>query len=304
MKTIISCFLLLISCFSMAQDWAPIGATWYYTEGFPFSPNIDYFKIESVKDTVILGKTCRKMVKRNILSCTDRPFTEYTYIENNKVYFLDTVFNSFQVLYDFGADAGGQWMIKVKNYANPPDVDTIFIRVDSTTTVLVNGFPLKKQYLTYDFHNEMLPGYTGYTYNVEIIETIGDIGYMFNWMPNFGYICDGNFSDGLRCYEDSIIGLYETGIADSCDYVYVGIRDQELPGIELYPNPVHDVLKVHSSKSGPASFQILDVSGSPVSTGIIENDRIQAGNLTRGMYFLELYDRNGKLLACKKFLKD
>ncbi len=48
---------------------------------------------------------------------------------------------------------------------------------------------------------------------------------MFNYAPAWSFVCDGNFSHGLRCYEDDTIGLYETGLADSCDYRHHFLQD-------------------------------------------------------------------------------
>ena len=71
-----------------AQDWAPIGAAWYYSEGFSFwnEYDEDYIKFESVKDTLVEGKNCRKITKLHKIVCNDRPSIEYMYSENGKVF--------------------------------------------------------------------------------------------------------------------------------------------------------------------------------------------------------------------------
>src|SRR5512137_1956410 len=100
--SLLSAFCLL--CLTTpAQEWAPIGALWHYTEKFSvWNPpiEIDYIKIESIKDTIIADKVCKKLTKRHNLCCTDRPDVEFMYSENNQVFFYDTHFNSFQLLYD------------------------------------------------------------------------------------------------------------------------------------------------------------------------------------------------------------
>jgi len=43
----------------LGQNWAPIGATWYYEIVYPFSPQLAYIKYESVGDTNIQGHLCK-----------------------------------------------------------------------------------------------------------------------------------------------------------------------------------------------------------------------------------------------------
>jgi hypothetical protein len=72
LNVLIILWLVLISDVTFSQDFAPIGAQWYYSEHHAFSGDIDYLKIESVKDTVIKGLACRKLVKNTVLNCTGR----------------------------------------------------------------------------------------------------------------------------------------------------------------------------------------------------------------------------------------
>lgn len=58
------------------QEFAPVGAEWYYNERFAFSGDVDYIKFTSVKDTVVQGKTCSKIIKRQRLISQD--FSENT----------------------------------------------------------------------------------------------------------------------------------------------------------------------------------------------------------------------------------
>ena len=153
MKKLTSIFVFIFlfqTCIS--QEWAPIGATWHYTEKFSFW-NVydeDYIKFESVKDTMVMGKNCRKITKRHKLVCNDRPKTEYMYQENGKVYFYDPHFSGFQILYDFSGNQFDSWTILVKD--DPfRNVDTLNITVDSTDVVNVNGIDLKQLHVTYQF---------------------------------------------------------------------------------------------------------------------------------------------------------
>lgn len=304
MKTLILffsfCFLWLTTT---SQGWAPIGARWHYTENFSFwNPIVeDYIKIESVKDTVVAGKVCRKLTKRHNIGCSDRPDIEFMYSENNQVFFFDTNFSSFQILYDFGAIQGDSWAILVKDLDPPEDVDTLIVSVDSTNQTIINGISLKQLFVTYKLKGETNPYVK---HNSTIIESIGDLWYMFNYYPEWALGCDMNFSEGLRCYEDSLIGLFETGIADSCEYIKLldGNEDIESPPITIYPVPANEVLLVKIEKRIPIQFKIYDFTGKVVLTRILKDNRIPVYELKPGIYIIELFDSNESLLSRQKIL--
>lgn len=297
------CFFSLVT---IAQEWAPVGATWHYTERFfmGFTPlEIDYIKIESVKDTVVDGITCKKLTKRHNVACADRPYVEYMYSQNGKVYFYDAGFSTFQVLYDFSADQGDSWIIKIKNYTNPDDTDSLIVTVDSIDFITINEIELKRLYVTNLFLNEVVPNFT---YNATIIESIGDLIYMFNFFPSFAFACDGNYSDGLRCYEDSVIGLWETGIADSCTYIksWTGVRNNENSRITIYPNPVEEYIYISSEQISPCRYRILEITGREILSGEIASNRIMIQNLPKGLYILELSSSSDTLISRQKILKN
>jgi hypothetical protein len=302
-KVVFICILSFFAVSGMTQEWAPVGATWYYTESF-FGPGIDFTRLESVKDTLVAGISCRKITKYHNPDCTDRPTVEFMYESNHRIYFYDKLFSTFQTLYDFSPVPGNSWYIKLKNYSNPPDTDTVFVTVDSIRPVNINGTMLNKFFVTYDFHNEMVPYFT---YTGILIERIGDLYYMFNFSPSFGFVCDGSRSDGLRCYDDNVIGHYETGIADSCTYVSVGIpahNGATTPFVRIYPNPVQDYLKIKSENCRPVFYTIRDMPGKTIRTGSFINNTLSVSGLLPGIYLLDLYDGQNNRIVRQKFIKE
>jgi hypothetical protein len=296
---------VLISMTGIAHEWAPVGATWHYTERFSFwSPKeIDYIKIESVKDTLIEGITCKKLTKRHNIGCTDRPDVEFMYSQDDKVYFYDSGFNTFQILYDFGANTGDSWIIRVKDYLDPDDTDSLVVTVDSTDFKVINGVELKRLFVTYLFLNETNPNYS---YNATIIESVGDLWYMFNYYPEWAFGCDANFSQGLRCYEDPVIGLYETGIADSCTYVqfWTGIEEGSKSPVEIFPNPTSEFIAVKGGPGICSRYRILNITGKEILSGTVVNNQIGVQNLAKGLYIIELYSTKNIILSRQKFLKN
>jgi hypothetical protein len=72
--------------------------------------------------------------------------------------------------------------------------------------------------------------------------------------------------------------------------------------ISVYPNPVSSVLQIRNA-ADVASFKILSLSGSVVKTGQVTNNGINVSNMLKGAYLIKVYDKNLKVLATSKFLK-
>ena len=289
MKKIFFIFISTILSFNIiGQDFAPIGAEWYYNELFATSGDVDYIKLTSEKDTLINGEICRKVTKRHRLACKDRPDVEYLFSKNDTVFFLDTIFNEFQILYVFNAQVGDSWIIKVKSEEQV--VDTLIITVDSVSIVQINEFDLKALHVTYANYDENYP----IEYTSTIIEKIGDVLYMFNWY-RADLFCDMNFTNGLRCYQDSVIGLYSTGIVDSCDYTLLGtgIDENERANlIKIYPNPAKHFVVIEVDYNSILEAELRDINGRKVITKqFVSSLKIDLFDLKRGVYLLIIRDK-------------
>jgi hypothetical protein len=284
--------ILFLAVFKLsAQDFAPVGAKWYYNEMFAFSGDIDYIKYTSEKDTLIHGKICRKIIKRHDLFCNGRPEAEFLFSRNDTVFFLDTLFNEFQILYDFNAQAKNSWIIKIKDVTQ--DVDTICVTVDSVSIKQINGLDLKVMSVTYHKFDELTPE----IYSSVIIDKIGDIQFMFNWYPWSGKICDGNYTNGLRCYQDDVIGLYSTGIVDSCDYQYKWVSVDKISKkkiYELFPNPTNSQFQLKVDSKKKCSVEISNLNGVVVySSDFISSTSIDLTGSPKGMYIFQLKSEGG-----------
>lgn len=277
----------------MAQDFAPIGAKWYYTESFAFSGDISFLKIESIKDTVVQGKSCKILLKTNFLGCSDRPtINEIVYSEDSVVYFWDNGFDKFQTLYNFKTKKGDFWSILMKN--TPEQVDTIKVFVDSITSTEMQNKSYKMLYVSY--HAE----YFDYsqTYPSIIVYPIGDLKYLFNFFPLGANSCDSNFSDGLRCYEDAEFGHYSTGIAESCTYKrkwtnIENIKNGQLK-VDFGSNPTHGEIKIRCHDNTNYMIFLLDNLGRLIKTGSFRNEtNLDISTYPNGMYFILIQDYKG-----------
>ena len=273
-------------------DFAPIGANWYYNERFAFSGDIDFMKITSVIDTTINEKPCRLIRKDGNPMCSGRPDEEYLYEESNRLYFWDPAFNKFQVLYDLNKAIRDYWIIEVKDIMRDNNSDTIKIVVDSISSLIINDKTLKVLHVTYQVLTEVHP----YSYQSKIIEKIGDIQYLFNFYPNSSLACDGNYADGLRCYNDSYLGNYSTGIVDSCNYTYKWTGIDEIgknPGFSVYPNPTTGLIEINSIINDELTAILVDITGRPVNyQSFYQNTRIDLTNYQNGSYFLMIKQKD------------
>ena len=87
----------------------------------------------------------------------------------------------------------------------------------------------------------------------------------------------------------------------------VGIDEAvaEPPAVEIYPNPVRDVLNIRLD-SNPCSHQmhitIMDINGRVIKQ-MPFSERISLGNLSAGVYILHIIDTNSNLRTVKKLIK-
>jgi len=292
------CLLLLanISFDLLAQDsteFAPIGAKWWYSYTEWALPNSDvgYELIESTKDTIILGRNCKKLVRthyRAIGDTTDLGF-EILCQDSQKV--LHYVNGQFYTLYDWAANTGDSWIMRtpfeVYNETIEPD-SLITVFVDSTSTMLIGMDTLKILYLTL---NPM-------TYNFGtnyIIQKIGSLGYLFS-----GYWGIWPFSLKLRCYTDSNFNYSIT--SSPCDTLYftVGVNTQVANNqpIMLYPNTLNEILYIdmeYKEILEDITIQLYNLNGQLIFTRLIrvnKTNEIKLTNIKEGVYFIKIVGDN------------
>jgi hypothetical protein len=255
MKTTKFLFILLLPMLfaqgvkGQGYEFAPIGATWYYSladNSIPYPHTLlKYMKIVSTADTIIDSKTCRILEEfrtpignfDNNLYLSNR---HYIYFENDKVYYYVLATESFDVLYDYSKIQQEYWLSYL--WGNSPDCDTV--RVDAVSDTLINGHILKTISVS---QNSCLAGFFFNDY--PIIEVIGHLHYLF---PQSDFPAEGP----LRCYEDSVIGFYSTGVFPHCDYIGLAMTHEfkEDSKINIFPNPFSEIF--HLFESTPKSLYI------------------------------------------------
>ena len=278
--------LSLVSIFCPGHNWAPTGATWYYEVVDAFSPTLTYAKYESIGDTNILGKNC-KIITQTVGSNSydfliGRISTAYSYELNGKVYVYNASNSNFSLIYDFAADSGDTWVTTW-------DTCNYLRTILHTDSILINGNYFKT--LSYG--------------SSEIIERIGGVRTLFHGLgpvscdPPDSFVVELPFTQRLRCYQDSIIGFYNTGISPACDFVTtIGpINNFENLGT-IYPNPTSSELNFHLNNQLLSELEInlFNSLGQNLKTINIytENTAIDLTGIESGIYLIIANNKAGR----------
>ncbi len=289
--TLTIAFLFSISLFSQDQ-WAPAWATWYYECWSVFTPpHIETITVTG--DTVIQGINC-KIMKR---------FSEsYTYEENGKVFIYNPGDATFGQLYDFNAQAGDQWKVKLNEALLWP-FDSMTVEVDSVVNREVSGHSLKTQMVSFYDDQGGLMG------NDSIYENIGSAHWLLSLFesidPDSGYADEGGPCN-LHCFDNPYFFPLEfNGIA--CMPFNDKERREENNLFSVSPNPAIDFLQVLFNKgrnSYNGTFHIFDINGKLVENRPFENTSIiviPLDGMPAGLYFLK-YLENGAVMAVERFV--
>ena len=271
------------------------GSEWYY-EILNEDGTITYQHLKAENDTTINNERPTVIVRSNTQYDRDE-FTEITheYIleEGNVVYWWNKDLEVFTTLYDYNAEAGDEWEIKV-------GAESILVHVDSVGVFEYDGDTRKMLHISDDgniFNGDIVVGY----------------GHMTSFFPEKLMRRDAGFTvNGLRCYwvEDAL--LYHSGDED-CDAIYSEIHgvDEDGPStgsgaLVVYPNPANGVLTVSgrlpqcdSPTTEQTTYRITNLMGQTLLQGRIssETHQIDIPTLPAGMYFISVGEQTVKFVV-------
>jgi hypothetical protein len=310
--------LTTIQTFSQTNEFAPIGAKWWYSfitrNDITEENKIIPFYMESVGDTNIQGKNCR-IIKSYIDTNLCYKFYSYdntlfyVYSDSNKVYYYNQFANNYYLLYNFNANSGDSWEIYIDSTCSKT------ILIDSVNIINVNGFSLKELY----YHNFD----TLLSYNSRIIE---NIGFSNNFLiPEHNITCNNvdtcNFPfyksfDGLKCYADSFIGEfnYHWWVCNSCNcadtIMFYTPSVSEIktlkPKYVIYPNPVKNIITVKSiiALQNTYDVELYNCYGELIlkKNSNTNESSINISYLSKGIYYLKIY--NYETISTFKMVKE
>ena len=255
----------------------PILSEWFYTLEWE-DGTITYQHLEYTSDTTINNERPKVVVRSNTQYDRDviEVTHEYIHEEGNIVYWWNKDLEEFTTLYDYNAEAGDEWEIKV-------GTESIMVHVDSVGVFEYEGETRKMLHISDAgniFNGDIVVGY----------------GHMTSFFPEKLMHRSANYTvNGLRCYwvEDAL--LYHNGDED-CDAIYSeihGVDVNETVGFAVYPNPTDGILFVEtvctpSLPDQTATYRITNLLGQTVLSGSINTDKqqIDIKKLPSGMYFI------------------
>lgn len=275
-------FFLIPFSISLAhgQNFAPVGATWYYTQVSIGGPEVNFTYIESLKDTVIDGVECRQL-GGNPSECVWTG--EFVFDSNDSVFFWHPDRQEFCLLYYFDAEVNDTWTVHhiTSNFGSGLP-DSSVVRVDSVGTETVSGQDLRVLYLSH-----LNPFINYWEFGGKVIERIGSLFYLF---PYLG-VCDPVPGD-LRCYQDSVI-FFKQG-PYHCDEILSSISEVKKVDIKVFPNPTSGIVTVGVSEPiiGERILRVFDMNGREVFTipinSLDQRLSIDLTSIDSGIYSLEL----------------
>ena len=293
MKTILVLVLILTNYMAFSQiEWAPIGAKWYISkmEG-TMPPNEGYILYEVSRDTLMQEKNV-KVISKTYFHSNGKEVTtlenEYTYEKDSVVYYWKK--GRFYTLYDFSARPGDKWTVYGSGiYMDYCGYDSLgVVVVDSVATLTINNQKLKAIYTSPDINSD-------WYFEGVILERIGNITHLLPKSEEC--ILDTPDDEGqLRCYEDSIVGLYKASCRlFDCDCKelknYTSVNSIKNRLFQIYHNPVKDYLDIQCPNNflfnGFTNAEIYNMKGEKVGT-FRNPDKLFVGFLNRGFYFLKL----------------
>ncbi len=298
--TWIICFFSSIVNPAIAQSdigFAPVGAKWHYQIWpFDFPYRVNYTSFSCTGDTIINGKSCSQITigasQWGSYSGLSNPF--FLHYDSNQVFWFNQYSNQFNLLYDFNADIGESWTIKLQCDTTFPIVwsDSLVVTVTNVSSMNVNGNSLKVLHLD-NFST--------------IVEGIGSLGTPYPEITSCTGIWVDPTAHPIRCYRDTVIGFFRSSLNLPCDTTYnlpVGIEASKPSFIRVSPNPVKDILRIDFDIEVPGKKLIsgFNSSGQLVLQNSFQGNTysLDISYLPAGIYSIhivsEYYQTNKRIL--------
>lgn len=206
----------------------------------------------------------------------------------------------------------GRWQLLVDLSANNLDTTTIEVSVsngqqtattslliefDSVRTTVLNGVTLRQVYMrqigtqsAYEFQDGWFTERIGHEYSL--------IPWAFSSCTN-----TNNYTNGLRCYSDSLLGNLNFTTID-CDSVLTSISKNEFKAskISIAPNPTTNSITI-TSQEKIAKMELYTITGQTVLVQTNGKSQIDLSNLKSGIYFINVTLDEGTIIS-KRIVKE
>nr|WP_294861387.1 T9SS type A sorting domain-containing protein [uncultured Fluviicola sp.] len=300
MKKSLFFIFALICLSSQAQsNWIKGHAVWNYEW---FSPGWEgALRMETMNDTIIQGHTCTKLKCDDHTKMNTGPNGSFTHLISTQYKFVyfeqDTVWywknNGFLVLYDFTAAQGNVRLLE-PGVENQECNDSSYLFIDDVYTSSLNGINTTIYETRDSSSNSILHG--GLV-NSHFGMMSSDFSFSHGFFPLPGW-CSQSPNDGsmykLRCFEDDSL-TYNPGNVDCEYYTYLGLSEEEMDGISVFPNPTQGKIDVLSDIP-LKSIQVVNLLGETLKRfdADLTLKEIDLSELPQGTYYLKIENSNGE----------
>ena len=277
-------FLLLSVLFGdsfFAQEWAPVGSKWIYSNYDDYSLIIVH---ESVKDTLIENKNYRKVISYKITDGVTSPIEDmnYLYLENNKVYFYKWGTNN--LVFDFSLNINDSYI------ANDPSDQN-------------NSGTLELEFI---YDHEMNGNiYNHYYYQANDNLFFGDgvidqIGGYKEFFPS-SQLAFPTTHPFLMCYATGD-SLYYYRYEEFCDSIRtLKLTELELNGLQFSPNPLSELstLEIPAELGAIRDISVYGLNGQESSAYEWKERKIslRASDFVPGVYFIRVETEKQRLFG-------
>jgi hypothetical protein len=310
MKKIIILFAVItfsVTKIIAQNDFAPIGSKWHYgyykdTENY----TQEYFTYESVKDTLIEGKTCKKLdiwYFNKDKKATYWGF-DILFSDSGRVFYYYK--NKFNILYDFNLKVGDSINLLLYNpnipgIKNLDDTHYVKYKIRNKGNVTINNKKIRFYDIRPATYDSLISNGMQLFFQGRIYEKIGDSLFLYGFLIPYNY----DFYAYLRCYSDTDF-QYQLKLNVPCDTIYSNIEqnDKSNFGLLFYPNPATDKINIDCTIRQSLKMQVYNTVGQCVLQKELntQTNTIDISSLTRGIYILKLTSPNGTYE--KKIIKE
>ena len=267
------------------------GPEWYY-EIQNENGSITYQYMYQAGDTIVQDEPSQILVKINTLydkGLHQEVTHEYVYERDGKLYWWNKTLEEFTVLYDFGAQEGDSWEIKV-------GTESLTMHVDAVEEIEYEGRTYRM--LRVSDPDDLFSG-----------NIVCGIGHLTSFFPErLMDNGDGIRVEGMRCYWTEGELVFKYGDED-CDAIYDELHGVDEDGLSIgsgtfmvYPNPTDGVLfveTVHAPSLPAGTYRIINPMGQTLLSGQIsaKPQQINVSSLPQGMYFITIAGETRKFVV-------
>lgn len=277
-------------------EFAPIGAKWYFN--YPNPTSNDYVVYESKKDSTIQGKVSRAIdVWLNNSRLVSR---EYIHQNGDSIFYYNSNYNSFFLLYNFSAKAGDTIVVHPAKFK---PTKAFFSYDDSISDfkykiLLVDSVQLSGQWIKRQKVTLLQDGLWGFSKpdgeDYYITNKIGSLAYFFGVQS--GITPEDKLSI-CRCYSDSDFEFRNPLWASECDLISAVTDNKSGNDLQFFPNPAESFITISNPSNIPIkTIELTDFTGRIIQTWkaqeLVENT-LNIQHIPPGIYLLKAVTETG-----------